>query len=374
MTEVLKDYHPLAAEIKASLPQNKPEVKVEQKEETKVVDPSKTVDTPKEIKEETPKASEEKKPEGEQKEQTNTEAKSTESVTEEIKEPEFDFGLKKEEEPNLLKKISGALNFDAKDEADLLLKISELKTKEQPLELPTELKEAVEAVKNGNNWRSVLGEIDYSKVDPVEAYEYEIEQEVRKSSKHFRKEDGSVDFDALDNYLDSIPMVEREMRGKEILASKQREQERSKQRRIAEAEQQDQIFKSKLAESSRNLNQLFPKDKFGIEWNPESSDYLYSGIASENLIKKHFGNVPKEILRGFDPNKVLKTIAAAEFVDKISDFRYKKGQVDKAKELLKKEQNVQLETPAIPARPDEPSKKIATPDEKIRKYLEKFGS
>jgi hypothetical protein len=369
-----KEFHPFASELKKVADSFKPK-----EEEVKAESPlenlaEKINPTPKEEpKTEAVPAAKEDQKEAE--------------PTEELKEPEFNFGEPDSTpEPStqapveLLKKIGGALEFgDLKDESDLIAKVTELKTQrdkyKQEVEIPFDgvpevLKEAVEAAKKGADWYSLMGfSTDYSKLDPVQVFEYEYEMQLKA---RYQKPDGTVDYDKLDADLDAFPEAEKVMRGNDIIRQKTVEQNARKAEIFAQAQQSKQLFESKLAESTKNVSKFFPKDRYGVSFEPKHTEYLYSGISSRNLVKKHLGNIDESVLSRLDTDKLARTIAAAELVGNISEFRYKQGQVEKARELLAKNTNAAIETPAVPARPELTGDKPLTPQERLAKYHEQF--
>lgn len=369
-----KEFHPFASELKKVADSFKPKEE-EVKAESPVENLAEKINpTPKEEpKTEAVPAAKEDQKEAE--------------PTEELKEPEFSFG-----EPDstpeqstqapveLLKKIGGALEFgDLKDESELIAKVTELKTErdkyKQEVEIPFDgvpevLKEAVEAAKKGADWYSLMGfSTDYSKLDPVQVFEYEYEMQLKV---RYQKPDGTVDYDKLDADLDAFPEAEKVMRGNDIIRQKTAEQNARKAEIFAQAQQSKQLFESKLAESTKNVSKFFPKERYGVSFEPKHTEYLYSGISSRNLVKKHLGNIDESVLSKLDTDKLARTIAAAELVGNISEFRYKQGQVEKARELLAKNTNAAIETPAVPARPELTGDKPLTPQERLAKYHEQF--
>lgn len=370
-----KEFHPFASELKKVADSLKPKEEPTPEEPTQVDKLAEKIN---------PTPQEEPKVEAVS---PTAEPQKEAEPTEELKEPEFSFG-----EPDstpeqstqapveLLKKIGGALDFgDLKDESELIAKVTELKTErdkfkkevEVPFDgIPDVLKQAVEAAKQGADWFSLMGfSTDYSKLDPIQVFEYEYEQQLKH---RYQKPDGTIDYEKLDADLDAFPEAEKVMRGNDLIRQKTAEQNARKAEIFAQAQQAKQQFDSKLAESTKNVSKLFPKERYGVSFEPRHTEYIYSGIASRNLIKKHLGNIDESILTKLDTDKLTRTIAAAELVGNISEFRYKQGQVEKARELLAKNTNAALETPAVPARPELTGDKPLTPQERLAKYHEQF--
>lgn len=365
-----KEFHPLAEQLKKSVEGFK--------KEEKAPEPAKT--------EAEPKINLETKEEPKAEAVPTTEEKPKETEQTELNEPEFSFGDPEAKEEavapptELLKKIGGALDFgDLKDEQELILKVNELRTERDNLKksvessfegLPDTLKEAVEAAKKGADWYSLIGySVDYSKADPIQVFEYEYEQQLKH---RYQTPDGKIDYEKLDADLDSFPEAEKVMRGNDIIRQKTAEQAAKKAEVLYRAEKEQQAFNSRLAESTKNINKIFPKERYGVNFEQKHTEYIYSGISSRNLVKKHLGNIDESTLSRLDTDKLARTIAAAELVGNISEFRYKQGQVDKARELLKNSTNAQLETPAIPAKPEVSGEKQLTPQERLAQYYDQF--
>jgi hypothetical protein len=368
-----KEFHPMADQLKkvAETFKKEPEVKQETEAKAEVVEDK----TP--VSEESPKA--EAVPA-----QEETDDKKEKS--DDLNEPEFSFGepeAQSESTPtpaDYLKKIGGALDFgELKDEQELVTKVNALRSEidkykkeaEVPYEgLPAVLKDAVEAAKMGADWYSLMGaSVDYSKVDPIQAFEYEYEMQLKH---RYQAEDGSINYEKLDADLDAIPESEKIMRGNDIIRQKAAEQNAIRNNILAQAEYRQHEFNNKLADSSRNVSKFFPKERYGVSFEQKHTDYIREGIISRNLIKKHLGSIDESVLTGLDTDKLARTIAAAEMVGNISEFRYKQGQVDKARELLAKNTNAQVETSAIPARPNVVGERQLTPQERLAKYHEQF--
>lgn len=366
-----KEFHPLAEQLKKATESFKkePEAKTEAKAEV--------------VENKAPESEESPKVEAVPDE---TETKETTEKKEELNEPEFSFGEPedtKESAPSptdYLKKIGGALEFgELKSEEELIEKVNALRTErdsfkkeaETPYEgIPPILKDAVEAAKMGADWYALMGvSTDYTKADPVQVFEYEYEMQLRD---RYKKEDGSIDYDRLDADLDSFPENEKILRGNDIIRQKMTEQNAMRNNILAQAEHRRQVFNNKLTDSTLNVSKFFPKDRYGVSFEQKHTDYIRDGINSRNLIKKHLGAIDESVLMQMDTDKLARTIAAAEMVGNISEFRYKQGQVDKARELLAKNTNAQVETSAIPARPESVGDRQLTPQEKLAKYHEQF--
>lgn len=366
-----KEFHPFANELKKATEALKPKVTEEPANQTDQLVEKINQETKEEPKVEAVSTTEEKPKEPE--------------PAEALSEPEFSFGepeAKEVSQPtDVFKKIGSALEFgELKDESELIAKVNELRTERDNLKkatdvpyegVPDVLKEAIEAAKKGADWQSLMGaSIDYSKVDPIQVFEYEYEMQLKH---RYQTPDGKIDYDKLDADLDSFPEAEKVMRGNDIIRQKVAEQAARKASILAAAERQQNEFNSKLSESTNNASKLFPKERYGVTFEQKHIDYLREGIVSRNLIKKHLGSIDESTLTRLDADKLARTIAAAEMVGNISEFRYKQGQVDKARELLAKNTNAAIETSAVPARPEVTGDKPLTPQEKLARYQAQFG-
>lgn len=369
-----KEFHPMAAELKKAAESLKPKEEAPSNPFTDVnaaaekINPTPVEETKAEavpVAQEAPKEAE---------------------PTEDLKEPEFDFGEPDEptqssQSVDVFKKLGGALEFgEVKDESEFIAKVNELKQERDNLKkvadapyegIPEPLKDALEAAKKGADWYSLIGlSTDYTKADPVQVFEYEYELQLKH---RYQKADGTIDYEKLDADLDSFPEAEKVMRGNDIIRQKTAEQNARKSEILARAERVQNEFNAKLADSTKNVNKFFPKERYGVNFEPKHTDYIYSGITSRNLIKKHLGNIDETVLTRLDTDKLARTIAAAELVGNISEFRYKQGQVDKARELLKSNTNAQIETPAVPARPSTSGDKPVTPQERLARFYEQMN-
>jgi hypothetical protein len=168
--------------------------------------------------------------------------------------------------------------------------------------------------------------------------------------------------------IDAIPEANRMFQGEQVKKQIVSEQQARKNQILQVAEQQRQEFNSKLAESTRDIQKLFPKETFGVDLTAQHSEYFYKGISSRELVKKHLGNIDEATLSRLDPNKLLATIAKAEMARELTEYSYSRGAVETKREILKRGQNVQIETPAIPARPDVAGDKPVTPEQKLKNY------
>jgi len=278
-----------------------------------------------------------------------------------------------------VKKFGSALGIEVKDEAELVQTVTERLSKVKQLEteketilqgVPEGLKDAIEVAKKGGDWQSLVGNtIDVSALDSLEVFDREYE---RTNLHRFKKPDGSVDMEAFNAELDAIPEALARFQGDAIKQRISQVQQAKKLAILQAAEQQQMAFRSKLSDAAKDIAKVLPKESFGITFEPKHSEFLYTGISNQTLIKKHLGDVPPEILVKFDPTKLVKAVALAEYGDKIAKFQYSQGQVAAKKELLNKVQNVSIPTGSLPAAPEQTeAEKPKTSVQKLKDFRDR---
>jgi hypothetical protein len=334
------------------------------------------------------KVKEEEKPkEKEEVEQPDLTKEATEEVVEKVEdlsEPTFDFepdtDTEKKSEGLDFGGLGSALNLtEITTKEDFIKAVTEKFSKLEQLEttqasafegLPDDLKQAMEVAKKGGDWKALASTIDVSKLDPIDLFEREFE---RLEGHKYKNEDGSIDYDALDQQLDTIPDGVKAMNGNQIKQQIDYQQRQKQSQVLAQAEAKQESFNKNLAEASRELPKMFPKDSFGIQLEAKHSSFVYDGIAKGSLIKKHLGNIPAATLSSMDANLLTKTIAAAEWAESIGKFRYKQGEVNAKKALLASTQNAQINTPSSLPIPEEPEgSKPLTSTDKLKLYQSKL--
>lgn len=270
------------------------------------------------------------------------------TVTEPVKSESFDY-----------KKFSSALGLDVKDETELIQKTTESFTKLKQLEadknsvlegVPESLKTAIDIAKKGGDWKSATGnDIDVSTLDPLDLFDNDYE---RRFGFKYKGPDGVLDRKKMEDDIDALPEVMRSMQGEAIRQNIANMQAQKRMNLLAEAEKKQLEFTRNLADATRNVAKLLPKETFGITLEAKHSDYLFQGISNQSLVKKHLGDLPVEVLNKIEPSKLTKAIALLEYGDKIAKYQYSQGQVAAKKEVLSKTQNVQLNTGGLPAAPE----------------------
>jgi|GEM_PF-5897685 len=273
-------------------------------------------------------------------------------------------------------KLGSALKFpEVKSEADVVTKFNELQTKLQEFEtqkaatfegVPDELKEVINLAKEGVDWKSYLGAstVDWGKFHPADVYEAEFAK-----LPIFRNPDGTLNQQALDDALDAVPEAQKAFEGNRIIQQRLSEQNQFKQQQIAQARLRKEQSDRALLEATKNLSQILPEDRYGIKFEPKHSDYLFKGISDGSLLQKHFLNDQGQ----YDMKKVTETIAKAEWGEKMIKYHADKAKVSTKKEVLNQTQNVQLDTPRTSVAPDDASKQVKTPAERMKAYQESLS-
>lgn len=297
------------------------------------------------------------------------------TATEAVELPEWDAEIKTDPTPTAptvdFEKLGSALKLEGiKSESDLVTKVNEYKTKLQELEsqkaatfegLPEELKEVLDLAKQGGDWKSYMGAstVNWKNVDPVQLFEREL-------AMHFRNTDGSLDEERYLSALDATPEATKLMEGSRIIQQRIFEQQQFKNRQIEQARIRKQEADQALAQATRKLGDLLPFEEYGIKFDSKHSDYLFNGISNGQLLQKHFLTDNGQ----YDMKKVARTIALAEYGDKMIRYQAEKAKIAGKKELLQQTQNVQLDSTKRSAAPDAGSEKQMSVAEKMQKFME----
>lgn len=267
---------------------------------------------------------------------------------------------------------------EVKSKDEIKTKVSELKTKlkeleEKPLEgLNDELREVIKVAKTGG-WeeaKQLLATqlIDYSKLDPLAEFERDFINRNQNNPKYFT--DGKYDHQKVLDTIDSLPEVTRELYGSQIIQAEAELAERQRAAIKAKAEQRKTEAEKSLAQSTKSLGEILPLDTYGIKFEQKHSSSLYEGIASSKLTKKHLGGTFEDAIKsGFDMKSLVRTIALAEYGEKMISYKAKNSEVKAKKDVLQKTQNVQLNTTSTAPAPEDAEKKIKAAPELLRDFL-----
>lgn len=314
-------------------------------------------------------------PAAESKEKTDVEKQQQDKATTED-EFEWDKGLintdesgpaaKESDQPSFdFKKLGSALNIEAKTEEDFVKAVNDRFTKLKNLEessasfegLPDELRSVIDIAKKGGDWMAYASSSSFNpdRLDPVEIFDMEFK---RSEIQNYTREDGSIDYDKMDEDLASIPTFSKRMQGNIVKQGLVNRHNQEKAMIAAKAAQVMEKFNNNLTDAANDLPKLLPKETFGISIEPKHSSYFYDGISNGSLIKKHLGNLDISALSKTDAKKIIKTIALAELGDRISELRYKQGEVAGKKGLLKDTQNPVITAPTHLPAPSAPTDEV----------------
>lgn len=265
-----------------------------------------------------------------------------------------------------LKKIGSALNLEVNSEDELIQtvsekmsKLKELEAKLQEEDLPTDFKttfeEAKKLAKQGGDWQTVVYSslLDASKLDPLKLFEQEYE---KTEAQRFRKEDGTIDYDALYAEHDSIPEGVRKMQGNLIKQQLVTYQTQQKQAVLNQAKQAQETFTKTLVEAAKELANSFPQDVYGIKLEASHAASIQNDILNGKLVKEFLGNVDATTLAKLDAKKLMTTLTKAKLADKLATFNYKRGLSQGKRELLDRTQNPQLDVAGRAPEPDKQDK------------------
>lgn len=312
---------------------------------------------------------------------TDKQEPTPEPAPEKVEEVEFKWDADiVEETPKTaavdIKKIGSAFELNVTNEEELIKEVGGKLAKLKELEaetakafegVPASLKEAIDIAKKGGDWYSFVENslLDVTKLDPIDLFEQEYE---RQEAAKYRNPDGTIDYEKLDEAMDSIPDAIKSMQGNQIKNSLYMQQQQKKQQLVQQAQQSQEVFNMQLTEAVKELPSYFPQDTFGIAVESKHVSSLYDGIASNKLIQKHLGNIDPSVLSKLDAKKLIKTLAMAEWGAGISKAQYNRGLVSGKKELLEKAQNPQINAPSRSAEP-EVTNGQKTPAEKLRQLM-----
>lgn len=278
-----------------------------------------------------------------------------------------------------IKKIGSALNLEVTNEDEFVKTVSEKMSKLKQLEeasanqfqgVPEHLKETIEIAKKGGDWQSFIGNsiLDPSQLDPIDLFEREYE---RSNVHRFKQADGTIDYEKLDEEIDSIADGVKSMQGTSLKQQLIRQQHDRKQAILTDASKTQDRFNKELAEAAKELPQYFPKEEWGVSVEAKHASAVIDGIATGKLIKKHLGDIDQATLAKLDGKKIAKAIFLLEAGKNIAQHQYKQGIVAGKRELLDKVQNPQINAPGTPAAPDVADDK--RPKTAVEKLKEKFA-
>ena len=264
---------------------------------------------------------------------------------------------------------------EVKTKDELKSKISEYKSKlkefeTQPLAgIPDEFKEIIDVAKTGD-WKDYLASqlIDYDKLDPLDEFERDFINRAQNNPKYFT--DGKYDHQKTLDAIDALPEPLRELEGSRIIGAEKQLAERQRVAIKAKAEAKLNEAEKSLAQSTNKLGEILPLETYGIKFEQRHSSEIYEGIVNSKLTKKHLGVSYDDLVRsGADMKAITRTITLAEKGEKMIAFKADNKATETKKEILKKVQNVQLNTSGTNPNPEDPGQKVKSPAELLREYI-----
>lgn len=230
---------------------------------------------------------------------------------------------------------------EIKTKEDLISYVSKVKSEAESAksglsDLPQELTQAIELAKQGGDYLSYLkvSAIDYGKLDPVDVYEeYVIDRSTDQN--------GNVDFDKVNTFLDSIQDFDKELRGKEIIKNLQAQQLNA----VKQLESQAQARKEKAISSVQSVLSTLD-DVNGFKLKSTHKQELFDWIVSGKMMKEAFFS---EQTGDYDFSKVVKAAALLKYGEKMDAYRRQQIRNSVKRELLDDLQNPQIDKPTIAA-------------------------
>ena len=227
---------------------------------------------------------------------------------------------------------------------DLITKVKELKTslekasevKPSPLDsLPEDLAKAVALAQNNGDYLSYLGvsATDYSKVDPVDLYEAYVEDSLDNP-------DGTVDYEKVDEYLDSLSDVDKQLRGKQLKQQYIDSQNQKKAYLQAQAEESKIRKERAVKEAVDKLSVIN-----GFKINPSHKQEIYNDLIADPL-KDYREN------GSFNYEKMARDRFIVKYYEKLDKFRQTQIKNSTKREIINEITNPQIVKPGTQATPD----------------------
>ncbi len=248
--------------------------------------------------------------------------------------------------------IGKAINIstEVKGQEDVVKYINELKTTVDSLkskaigdDVPKELAEAIELAKNGGDYRTYLdvSSVDYSQEVPEDLFEDEV-------AELFYNPDGSFRAEEYEDYIDSIPLPDKKMRGMQIKRELMAMQEQQKN----QIRQQAALVKAdnmrKLEKALDGFNKV---DTFEVT--PKVKKQLFNELATGQFLNE------LGISEGGSHNwdKLLNTYFKAKYFDTVQQFNARKAVVNKTRADLSELTNSTIGKPSRPENPTDTTKR-----------------
>lgn len=258
-------------------------------------------------------------------------------------ELEFDWEDEETDTPKSKEEVSFSdlakeLGFDGvKNKDEVKAKIDSLRDEVKNLssfkeyldKIPSHLKDAVKiAVEGDGDYLSYLGitSVDYNKVDDATLLRHHY-------SDAFVDEQGNLDADSLDDYLDSLDDATKRIQVKKLrneLVAAQKYESDQKLKASLEAKEKNN---AKLRDTLKSKS-----DIFGLKINDAVKDKIYSAVTGDRAMKEMFYDDKGQI----DPNKVVDMYFFYKNQDKIMSLVKNRTKHETKKEIFEKQSNVTL--------------------------------
>jgi hypothetical protein len=250
---------------------------------------------------------------------------------------------------------------DVKDKSEFVSKLKDkissleqnlntLKESSVPDNIPDSLKEAIKVAQDGGDYEAYLqlNSIDYDMVSDIDL--------VANSVANYFSEDGVVDTEKLDSYLDDMSGDQLRIEAAKIRNSikSQRQAQASEVARVA-SEKKERTLNS-LKKSIDDLS-----DVNGFKPTASQKEYLWKAFYKDTVIKDLFYNERGE----FDANKATKAVFQAKYGDKMDNFLKTKIRNQTKKEIINSMSSVEVQKPTSPAAPSVEKKEISAMDRMI---------
>ena len=254
----------------------------------------------------------------------NQEEESGTEIEQEEEENLIEF--EQEEEPSKSEDVeflSNALGIEAKTKEELLEKVKEIKEiQELQKEIPSELAEAIRVAKEGGDYLEFLNisSINYDSYSNKELVEASIE-------KYFKLEDGTIDEEALIDYVESKSPAEINIMGDQIRENLKMKQAQKKERFL-------QSIKAQKLEEDKKIKSYLDKVNSisGVKLSPSDKETLFNEISKGSVMDMVVKNKNGEK----DPQVIVENIFKIKYFDKVLSIAKTKSANEGKKEVIKK--------------------------------------
>ncbi len=231
-------------------------------------------------------------------------------------------------------KLANELGITGGNENDIINGIKQLKdagkeATDVMANVPDSLVKAIEISKQGGDYMDYLGvsSVDYSNIDGSQLYETQL-------AGIFTSEDGTFDREGYDEYLDTLPDKEIEIRGMQLKRGLINEQKVEQARITQEAD-------TRKVEAERELKQAIDGTEKIRDFvlTPTHKRDMYKAIASGDVISELFYNETGKM----DYNKVIKIYFDHKYGAKADEYLKQRITTATKKTFLKDLSNSNIE-------------------------------